>query len=357
MELFLIFGLITILSVGLGGVVIIVGLLMGWDYLNQEKKLRSAWEEFALLHDLTVMTFGMFPGTEVTGTYRGYRLRLENSRKPQYRSSLPSTRLTIVLNDTLLGNGGSRIDPFSLDEALIKLQENAFDRRGELMVIPYGPRMVYEQLGTEIDPARLQLLFDSLIDLAEAYPRLVTVGGELVPYLEEIWAERVEFRPFVTQLAQTIGRETKARLAAQASQLYCEACVTWCAVHKAYLNWHVTYYGCRTCQQSCDFFYIERVIVVLDRHMADEVRLENDTLRVSWFAQGELFDFDSVEIIAASDEEVERFAVRVGNDTEPWRQPRYRQMRCVVHPSSGLSENTLKILERTFGQFVIQPSE
>lgn len=98
-------------------------------------------------------------------------------------------------------------------------------------------------------------------------------------------------------------------------------------------------------------------MVVLDHRMADEIQLDNDTLRVNWFSQGEPFDFDSVEIIAASDEEVERFAVRLGNDTEPWRQPRYRQMSCIVHPSSGLSENTLKILGRTFGQFVIQPSE
>jgi len=51
---------------------------------------------------------------------------------------------------------------------------------------------------------------------------------------------------------------------------------------------------------------------------------------------------------------VERFAVQVGNDTDPFRRPRYRQMRCVVKPECNLSENTLRILDSVFGQVVRQ---
>lgn len=46
----------------------------------------------------------------------------------------------------------------------------------------------------------------------------------------------------------------------------------------------------------------------------------------------------------------ERFAVQVGNDTDPVRRPTYAQMRCLVSPECGLSENTMRILQRTFGR-------
>jgi hypothetical protein len=64
----------------------------------------------------------------------------------------------------------------------------------------------------------------------------------------------------------------------------------------------------------------------------------------------QLFDFDRVEIIQATDEEVERFAMQVGNDTDPVRQPRYAQMHCLIAPDCRLSENSLRILRNFFGE-------
>ncbi|MEJ2556606.1 MAG: hypothetical protein P8186_10325, partial [Anaerolineae bacterium] len=57
-----------------------------------------------------------------------------------------------------------------------------------------------------------------------------------------------------------------------------------------------------------------------------------------------------VEIILATDEDVERFAIQVGNDTDPYRKPRYRQMPCIVKPGCELSENTWRVLDSLFGQ-------
>jgi hypothetical protein len=67
-----------------------------------------------------------------------------------------------------------------------------------------------------------------------------------------------------------------------------------------------------------------------------------------------MFDFDEVEIVRATDQDVERFAIQVGNDTDPIRQPRYKQMQCIISPNCDLSVNTRRILERTFGT-VYQP--
>jgi hypothetical protein len=70
---------------------------------------------------------------------------------------------------------------------------------------------------------------------------------------------------------------------------------------------------------------------------------------INWLQRRELFDFSRVEIVQATDEDVERFAVQVGNDTDEWRKPRYKQIPCAVSAQCQLSENTLRILERMFG--------
>jgi hypothetical protein len=45
--------------------------------------------------------------------------------------------------------------------------------------------------------------------------------------------------------------------------------------------------------------------------------------------------------------------MQVNNDTDPVRRRRYKTMPCTVSAQSNLSENTLRILRRTFGEVVI----
>jgi hypothetical protein len=70
-----------------------------------------------------------------------------------------------------------------------------------------------------------------------------------------------------------------------------------------------------------------------------------------------LFDFDAIEIVRASDEDVERFAVQVGNDTDSVRHPRYKGMQCAMSSECHLSENTVRILQCMFGQVVVANGE
>ena len=91
---------------------------------------------------------------------------------------------------------------------------------------------------------------------------------------------------------------------------------------------------------------------MLDSDLALEKFQQNGILRVNWLEHRHLFDFDEVQIVQATDEDVERFAVQVGNDTDPTRKPRYPKMRCVILPECKLSENTMRILERMFGEVV-----
>jgi hypothetical protein len=84
--------------------------------------------------------------------------------------------------------------------------------------------------------------------------------------------------------------------------------------------------------------------------MAQEWVVQQDIVQVNWLARRSLFDFNEVMIIQATDEEVERFAVQVGNDTDPYRRTRYKQMLCMVSTACSLSPNTLRILQHTFGR-------
>jgi hypothetical protein len=111
---------------------------------------------------------------------------------------------------------------------------------------------------------------------------------------------------------------------------------------------YLTYYGCRICGQSGEFLE-GRVVAVLDSRMDTERVQQDGTLRVNWLARRALFDFDEVEIVQATDEDVERFAVQVGNDTDDFRRSRYKEMSCTIVPDCRLSENTLRILKSTFG--------
>jgi len=144
-------------------------------------------------------------------------------------------------------------------------------------------------------------------------------------------------------------------LKSRASGLLCPHCLTHFGPHKVKLSWlqTITYYGCRNCGQSRAFFY-GHVTATLDDKMTAEQSQQKRNLRINWLVHRALFDFDAVEIRRAGDEDVERFAVQVGNDTDPARRAQYPKMRCLIAPEAHLSINTLKILRKTFGQVEVR---
>lgn len=56
-----------------------------------------------------------------------------------------------------------------------------------------------------------------------------------------------------------------------------------------------------------------------------------------------------MEIIQATDEDVERFAIQVGNDTDSSRQGNYAKMPYTLNKDCQLSENTKRVLDSMFG--------
>lgn len=167
-----------------------------------------------------------------------------------------------------------------------------------------------------------------------------------------------ELQQTIDLIIRSICAETTERLASETDIWLCPDCLTRCSEHwiekKRQPDWK--FYGCRRCRRSCDLLRVPgRVTVRLHSKWWDVYLQDGDNLIGNWFGyQPFLFDFDAVEIVQATDEEVERFAVHVGNDTDrAWQTP-YKEMRCTIDPACGLSVNTVRILESIFGSVEYQ---
>jgi len=336
--------------------VLLLFLAVSWN--NENKK--SNWKLLAESNRLSVYPRNWITGgAYVAGTYRGQQLRLDTFQKQRGRSSVTSTRIIVAATRSKHSRLPVNNSPLrnSLTEAeiirLLTSRELSYQLRGEFSVKSYGYKICYEQYGVEADTRYLQFLFDLMVDLAENYLQVLAWGGEAVPALQAIaTGDGHVLKSIAIQLLRDISAETTQRLGREARWLYCPRCLTHFEAQTIRLSWwqSVVYCGCRTCGQSRETLRGERLIAMLDNDTALETYNQNGDIRVNWLERRHIFDFDQIEILHATDEDVERFAVQVGNDTDLVRKPRYATMQCVVSPRCHLSENTMRILERMFGE-------
>jgi hypothetical protein len=191
-----------------------------------------------------------------------------------------------------------------------------------------------------------------LSDLAEVYPSLVAGGGEAAIQLQPVVADKKHpLRGVAISILEDIGLQARIRLRHRYSSLLCPRCLVSYSAHQIQLTWwkSVTFYGCRTCTQSQEFIEKPPQLVALLDQEAAEQQQEDDFLKVNWLRYRRLFDFNRVEIVNATDEEVERFAVQVGNDVDETRRRNYQAVSCVIQSPCSLSENTIRILRGIFG--------
>lgn len=171
---------------------------------------------------------------------------------------------------------------------------------------------------------------------------VLVLGGEAVRSLREV-ALNKQYRSKAIQLLLAIEQETMDRLGYRASKIFCPQCLTRFNQHTyPLLKWKtLTYYGCRICSQSRDFFD-GQIIAVLDRSMRESSIRENGEVYINWLQLRTLFDFTKVEIIDATDEDVERFVTQLKNDTVR----NEFEISYTIH--CNLSENTRRILKWAF---------
>jgi len=187
-----------------------------------------------------------------------------------------------------------------------------------------------------------------------AQKTLVVIGGKAAQPLQEIAKDEANpLQKMSMWLLSCIEQETANKFAWRTDNTLCPHCLTRFEPQQIDVGVGVTFtcYGCRVCGQSRDYLYLPDGVVALLHNSANQKMVEKEgQLRVNWLVDRTLFDFDWVGIAQATDEEVERFAVQVGNDTDPFRRPHYRQMPCLIAAECQLSENTLRVLRHTFGK-------
>lgn len=182
---------------------------------------------------------------------------------------------------------------------------------------------------------------------------LFEIGGHAVEALEDAAYGRSSYgQEDARWVLYCISADTTARLAAAPDRWICPDCWVGCGQLWIDRPWRSDwqFYGCRNCRRSRELLDRSQEMVVLLDNRSSGLSYNDGLIRANWFTRRTLFDFDSIEITQATDEEVERFAVQVGNDTDPLRRSRYPQMRCTIGPDCQLSTNTLRILQSRFGQ-------
>lgn len=307
----------------------------------------TAWLTFANTNNLT---FSIDQGPQIEGTYRKHQVKIQ-ALELDYQAY---TQIILSINNSgaeplVKRNTGYKVVQAEAIKRLIMpdilLQS---ELKGEIKIKEEGQRVVYEQFGIEENIQYLQFLLDLLADLANNYASIIATGGEAISALQEI-ATGKSFRDIATQLLLGIGRETTSRFSDRVSRIFCPYCfVQFDRCEFSLLRWkRVTYYGCRTCSQSRRFFE-GRIIAVLDNRLKRKNHQDDGILYVNWLELRTLFDFNEVRIVQADDEDVERFIVQLGNDTDPFRNFRYRQAICTVSSGCNLSENSMRILRQTF---------
>lgn len=305
------------------------------------KRSTWTWRVFAQSNNLSVNTGWRGLSYSVSGRYRDADMSLKgiNSNGLHTVASLEDYR---IVNEAVIHQ--------ALDDLLHLMKSHSLS--GQIKVEAGGRKFVYKQVGIETSTTRLQLIFGLLADLISIYPHVVKVGGEAIPSLQELADENSYWEDVAIQLLRDIAQETKRRLQNNASGLLCPHCLARFSANKVKISkGSVAIYGCRMCGQSREFWdWPGKVVAVLDDKMLSKISHKDYVLRANWLNQRSIFDFDEVEIIQATDEDVERFAVQVGNDTDDRRSSRYQQMSCVIGSTCHLSENTLRILQHMFGQ-------
>ncbi len=332
--------------------------------VDAEKAWVQAWRSLAAANNL-VFTAGKLDAYGVSGQYRGCWLILDVPTQNERNSGAVEaywTRLTVSVAEGNLNPLLPHLDMVTSKTltaqdvpAVLNPGGRGVYLKGKITIDDSRQPVIcsYTQTGIETAEPQLQFLFDSLSNLAHALPQIIALGGEIVPQLEAIAKEnRYYSQEVALYILQGIARDT-LRWREQAPTMLCPTCFTYWSEHKIDI-WSLKtreYYGCRMCGQSREFIDANNpVIAVLDHQMKGKVSTWGQVVRVNWFEHGTLFDFDEVEIVTATDEEVERFAVKVGNDTDSFRQPHYKEMHCRVAENCNLSKNSIRVLQQMFGE-------
>lgn len=321
-------------------------------HLNRSvKKILShrttdAWQQLADNYDLTYVSGKKVTETRVFGKYRNYQLELKIAQQEETGVFGDITYMTLSPLNMV-----DKVDtpPLNIEQAksLLTLSKLPVEIKGEIDLTSDGLTMSYTQLTIEYDRLYLQILIDYMCKLLQTYQIIVSSKSELIVDIETIARYKgLALQPFAKQASRQINKTTNQK---ETTSLICRDCL---AHYRTPANLALpldteSEAGCRVCNRQQEYF-IGKLIAVLDQQMTSNLVETKDELRVNALKHDKMFDFDEIEIRQATDQEVERFVVRAGNEIDDFRKSRYKDVRYTVAPTCELSDNTHRILKQMF---------
>lgn len=332
---------------------------------NRRQQYRQeAWQKFAKDCELKLKSKNIFnEDIRARGIYRGYNLEVFTSTR-HIPGKHPNRKISRTYTNLKFGN-----PDFTLQEreAQLAVWDNVFlesrllETRDDLIgaLIPKGlihharrqaylgfkeGLIHYQYKEFEAKSKYLKRLADMLADMADNIPKVICLGGEVVPILQKMVDEKDKFAGLAVYLLQEIAAQS-ALLKPDEGDLFCPHCLLHYRTLPIKLPWQVDpmYYACPQCHQNRTYFEGE-VVAVLNEGMAENRVQRENQLLLNWFAHKVLFDFNAIHIQRATDKDVEQFVVAIGNDTDEERRGRYDKMRCTIATDCNLSENTRRVL-------------
>ena len=309
-------------------------------------RIVSVWQALADKYHLTCLPGSSMTETHLFGPYRDCRLNLTLNQESTNGAIQKFTTLKLSTEN----KAGRPPAVVNRAKSYFVSSNLPVTLKGQIEVRPDQMALSYRQLGAEYDRLYLQGLFEVMYTLLTAYPFLSEPEDDFVAILQTVAHHKgLPLQPLAEQLLQNINPAPRQK--AEPFSLVCSTCLAYYqhqgqSVSSFDLNLE-RQVSCRICRAQNGYF-IGKVIAVLDQSMSPAIAQEDHTLQVNWLLYRQLFDFDEIVIQQAGDEEVERFAVQVGNDTDPLRKPRYKKIPCTISASCDLSDNTKRILQRMF---------
>lgn len=323
---------------------------------QMEQTKRKQWQKFAARNQLTfnpgIMLLG---GGTISGRYQGYKVDLRSVTEEQKTyTQLSVTRNhkepIEVVNDLTAYKKEKAFITLLLPDWIPHLEGNFEIRFG-------GSSATYKQEGFEGNLTKLETILKTNYQLVKNYPAIVALGAEAIPDLLPLTKTSV-IDKVIYSLIEDITREATHLWENKRDLLICPQCLTKCTQQIVSLSWFkkIKYPACRQCGQSRHFLEVKFVVALLDNNQPEDIIHRGNILRINWLNKKKLFDFDGIEIAQATDKEVESLAMQVGNDMDPYRKKRYKDITCALKSSCQLSANTHRILKQTFGKVIITES-
>ena len=111
--------------------------------------------------------------------------------------------------------------------------------------------------------------------------------------------------------------------------------------------------ACRVCgRQERKFVGVSRVVAVLDSKSGKLFEQTDSDMRINWLIHRKPFDLEAVELVIASDEEVEAFTNQMRFESDDQIATRLLSLRCSVNSICVFKEGTMRLLKLTFGRVV-----